>query len=249
MNSTSVNDLPRIMCQQGAASLQRAIDVHRLRSIQTLRAAIIDLNNPAYKAIFKSNTHRIDIITRWYSLVEFPRRVDHQGKPTFRCIFSEREAQDLAPTAPTLWDSCSNPASLGLKAVGQIVFVCPPFFRSRDPYPDPRPQLCPNVDNNMFVEGPGGHNFPRDRGLGVTATMLRYYGATANASYQPPSVTELENDILRRNTAANANEYGSNLFFHACRSIVEFHSTLSSSCRNGLMMQQWYGTDAKISLM
>lgn len=249
MNSTSINDSPQIICRQGSTSLHKAIDNHRLRSIQTFRAALSDLDNPAYKAIFKSNTQRFDIVTRWFALVNFQHGGGGRGRPTFRCIYSEREAQDLAPTAPNLWDYCSNPASLGIKLVGEIVFICPPFFSSREPYPDPRPQLCPNVDKNKFVESRDGHGFPPDKSTSITGALLLYYGATVNASYRPQSMIELDNDILRRNTVANAKEFSSNLLFQDCGSILNFNSALSSSRRTGLMMQQWCGTDVRTSLM
>lgn len=249
MNSTSVNDGPRVVCRHDSVILQRAIEIHKIRSLKTFRAAVNDLTNPAYKAIFKSNVHRVDIITRWYALLAFPLREGDERRPTFWCIYSKSEAEDLAPTVPTLWEFCSNPVSLGVKDVGEIVFICPPFFRSQDAYPEPRPQLCPHVNKNEFVESSGGNPFPPDKSSGITWTMLVYYGITMNTSYYPTSLIELYNEILRRNTAATANDFTSNNFFQNCGSIHEFHPALSSSRRNNLIMQQWCGTNAEISLM
>ena len=173
-----------------------------------------------------------------------------ERRPTFRCIYSESEAQELAPTAPYIWEYCSNPTSGGVTAINGIIVVCPPFFNTQDAYLEPRPQLCPDVNNNEFVRSPDGHEFLLDQSIAITTTMLFYYGVARNTTYErPANVIELYNEILRRNNAATAPEFTSNLFFQNCGSIHEFHSALSPSRRNDLMMQQWCRTNAKISLM
>ena len=249
MNSTSLNRGPRIICRDGSTVLQRAIDIHKIRSLGALTAATVELSNPAYKAIFKSNARRQDIFTRWVALREFPRRVFDQGRPTFRCIYSESEAQELAPTATYIWEFCNNPTLGGVSVIDEIVVVCPPFFNTRDAYPESRPQLCPDVNNNEFVRSPDGHEFSLDKSIAITTNLLFYYGVTPNATYQPANVIDLYNEILRRNNADTANDFASNLFFQQCGSIHEFHSALSSSHKNDLMMQQWCRTNAGISLM
>ena len=223
MNSTSLNDGPTVICRDGSTVLQRAIVIHKIRSLETLGAATIELNNPAYKAVFKSNARREEIFTRWHALLEFPGRLGER-QPTFRCIYSESEAQELAPTAPHIWEYCSNPNYGGLAAINEIIVVCPPFFNTQSAYSGPRPQLCPDVNHNEFVRSPDGHEFQLDQSTAITTTMLFYYGVQPNTTYElPANVIELYNEILRRNNEATVTEFTSNLFFQQCGSIHEFH--------------------------
>ena len=178
--------------------------------------------------------------------MEFPNRPG-EGRPVFRCVYSESEAQGLAPD---IWEYCSHPNLGGVAAIHGSIVVCPPFFNNQAAYPEPRPQLCPDVNNNEFVRSPDGHEFQLDQSIVITTAMLFYYGARPNTTYErPASDIELYNEILRRNNAATATDFASNLFFEQCGSIHEFHSPLSSSRRNDLMMRQWCRTNAKISLM
>ncbi len=235
MNSSSVNDVPEIVCEDGSISLLAAIYNHELRSLQAFGAARNNLNNPAYKAIFKSNDYLQEIITLWHALTGFQPREGDQRRPTFRCINSENEAQHLAPTEPDLWYYCMHPPSMGIEVVGDVLFVCPSFFVFDDAAPRPRPRLCPDVENNEFVESPDRHGFLLDKSIAVTRAMLFYYGVTDNATHYT-SGTELQNDILRMDPATTAHEFTSQLLFYLCRCILPFHSAPSSSHINGLMM-------------
>ena len=252
MNSTSFNNLPEVICRLNSASLREAIDVHSLRSFLAFLAALDDPHNPhnpAYKAIFKNKDRFPNIKHQWRAISDLTPRWDGEGEPTFRCIYSESEAQHLAPTAPNLWENCGSPDALGLKAVGTTVFVCPPFFSFPDAYPVGSPEQCPDVVNNEFVRSPSRPGFLADKSKVITRTMLLYYGCKVNSTYHFTSVVEQENEILRRNNEATYNECTSNLFFQNCGSNHEFHSALSSLRRNHLMMQQWCGMNAEISLM
>ena len=104
---------------------------------------------------------------------------------------------------------------MGIGEVGDVLFVCPPFFGLEDAYPAPRPRLCPDVDNNEFVESPDKHQFSIDKSIAVTRAVLFYYGITENATHYT-SVIERQNDILRRNAAATARELNSYLLFNNC---------------------------------
>lgn len=127
---------------------------------------------------------------------------------------------------------------MGIGEVGDFLFVCPPLFGFEDAFPLPRPQLCPKVDNNEFVESPDKHQFPIDKSIAVMRAVLFYYGVTENATHYT-SVIEQQNDILRRDKAATALDLDSHLLFNNCgysEFIFRFRSALYSSHINGLMM-------------
>ena len=82
---------------------------------------------------------------------------------------------------------------MGIGEVGNVFFVCPPFFGFKDAYPVPMPGLCPDVRNNEFVERPDKQQFPTDKGIALTRAMAVYYGIKENATHYT-SVIEQQND-------------------------------------------------------
>ena len=228
MNSTSVKDGPLVNCKYHSLLLQAAIRNYRTRSLQASRAAANGLNDPAYKAIFKSHEYLADVFTLWDVMANFPPGEGSHSKARFRCIYSESEAQRLAPTEPNLWEYCRNPFAMGIGQVGRGFFICPPFFGYEDAYP-PRPQLCPDVDNNEFVGSPDKHQFPLDKSIAITRALLFYYRITENATHYT-SVMEAQNDILRRNAAATAFDLDSHLLFSSCGFISDLFSDSIPLC-------------------
>ena len=209
--------------------LQAAIGNYRIRSLHAFRAATDGLNDPIYKAIFKSDEHWPEIITLWHSLAEFKLGEGDEYEATFKCIYSESEAQHLAPEDPSLWEYCRSPQSMGIGEVGDVYFVCPLFFGIQDAYPAPRPQLCRDVDDNEFVGSPDRHHFPRDKGIAVMRAVLLYHGITENVTHYT-SVIERQNDILRRNAAATGLDLDSYLLFNNCGFILGLFSDSIPLC-------------------
>ena len=85
---------------------------------------------------------------------------------------------------------------MGIGEVGDILFVCPPFFGLKDAYAMPMPVFCPDVDTNQFVANPGKHQFPLDKSIALTRAVAFYYGIKENAT-RYGSVIEAQNDILQ----------------------------------------------------
>ena len=229
MNSTLVKDGPLVNCKYHSLLLQAAIHNYRTRSLQAFRAAANGLNDPAYKAIFKSNEYLPDISTLWDVMADFPPGEGSHGQPRFRCIYSKSEAQRLAPTEPKLWEYCMNRYSMGIVQVGRGFFVCPPIFEYGNPYPAPRPRLCPDVDNNEFVQSPDKHRFPIDTSIAIMRAVLFYYRITKNET-RYTSLIEGQNDILRRNAAATAFDLDSHLLFNSCGFIPTLFSNSIPLC-------------------
>lgn len=229
MNSISVNDGSSVDCKYGSKVLQAAIGNYRTRSAQALKAATNGPDNQAYKAIFKSDARWPEIILLWGSLANFPPGKGDESKATFRCIYSESEAQQLAPTAPNLWKDCRTRQSMGISEVGNVLFVCRPFFGFKDAYPVPMPGLCPAVRNNEFVERPDKHQFPIDKGIALTRAVAFYYGIKGNATHHT-SVIEQQNDISKRSVEATARDLDSYLLFPNCGFILNLFSDSIPRC-------------------
>ena len=196
VNSTSVNDGPSVDCKYGSKVLQAAIGHYRTRSLQALRAATNGLDIQPYKPIFKSDARWPEIVLLWGSLANFPPRKGDESKATSRCIYPESEAQQLAPTAPNLWEDCRKRQSMRIGEVSDVLYVCPPFFGFKDAYPVPIPGLCPYVRNNEFVERSYKHQFPIDKGIALTRAMAFYHGIKENATHYT-SVIDQQDDILK----------------------------------------------------
>ena len=109
---------------------------------------------------------------------------------------------------------------MGIGEVGDILFVCPPFFGLKDAYAMPMPVFCPDVDTNQFVANPGKHQFPLDKSIALTRAVAFYYGIKENATHYG-SVIEAQNDILRRNAATTALDLDSYLLFSECGCILD----------------------------
>ena len=144
-------------------------------------------SSPLYKVIFKSHSKERLIIPRLSWVATLPL-IDGK-RLLFICINTLQDADRYFEFSLNLWANCNK---RGIDAIPwdkeHALFLCPSYHTSRDDNHDASPQLCPDVQNNIFAENSRGLRFHTTKSMTIVHFALRSYanlpgGLPSNSNY------------------------------------------------------------------
>ena len=166
------------------------------------------------KAVFKEDQFWRRIERTFNAVHTLPTR---QGRPfTIKCANGPADVQYLDPG---LWDYCRRGAvtKFCTRTDPEITLViCPGFFDLPEENGlQPRPNTCPDIQNNRFVKNSRHTPFTLTRAIMMFFNAVSYYGGvTMDASIKPNADLWLDWDaILGYNADTAADSVSSYLLF------------------------------------
>ena len=137
------------------------------------------MGDPLFKAIFKSFNHYRYINDVFHDAYTWPVLL---GIPfQIKCVNSLADVRSLNPN---IWEICQTGVTVQfyVHSIENItVIICPAFYDLPEEYDlQAKPDTCPEVRYNRFVENRRRITFPPSRAITMFGAALWVYGATKN---------------------------------------------------------------------
>lgn len=208
------------MTEMGLATVEQAVQDHIYNTQMARGFARAGTNFPPFKAFFKINTFRVDVVKLFQDASSFPI-VGDLGRCKFICIRTELEALQYEVEEPALWFLCRrSPVVFYINGEGRIdaVYLCPMWFEYSNDVRQPQPSTCPVVRNNVFARNPRGSEFVITKATFITYVALNIYGRVDN-SPDASSISQYQylNFCMGFSSSVARKKTWSYLFFTFCK--------------------------------